>query len=503
MKRIVLFAAFLAFAFSAKAQLADGSVAPDFTATDINGVEHNLYDLLNEGKTVILDISATWCPPCWSYHNSGALDQLYECYGEEGSDNVVVFMVEGDPGTTFGDLEGTGSNTLGDWITGTPYPIIESPDIADSYEITYWPTIYRICPGDKTVYELGQAGTQAAKDAVLNTDCTPAVRAKDAALTCSSSSGEVCPGNVSLAVGLFNSGSEMLTSATVRAMVNGEVVAEEAWTGSLGLYEETDVMLPGVDVTQETDVTFEVEFADDEHMENNDSHAHVEVAPGIETEEGTMETITIELETDNYGNETYWVVMDDAGTMIAEGGNAGVGLTNTGVGAGNPPSDPGAYGNNEVVSVEVDVPADGCYNVIFTDYWGDGMCCTYGDGYYRVLNSLGEAIIEGGQFGARSDNPFFKSTLVSNEEIIVANSFEVFPNPTAGNTTVQFGLINAARVTVEVTNALGQVVYADNMGNLPAGQHMHIVNMDAFQAGVYLVNLKTDLGQTTTKLVKQ
>jgi hypothetical protein len=32
------------------AQLPDGSIAPDFTATDIDGVEHNLYDLLDEGK---------------------------------------------------------------------------------------------------------------------------------------------------------------------------------------------------------------------------------------------------------------------------------------------------------------------------------------------------------------------------------------------------------------------------------------------------------------------
>ena len=30
------------------------SYAPDFTATDINGVEHNLYDLLDQGYQVIL-----------------------------------------------------------------------------------------------------------------------------------------------------------------------------------------------------------------------------------------------------------------------------------------------------------------------------------------------------------------------------------------------------------------------------------------------------------------
>ena len=32
-----------------------GSIAPDFTATDTDGVEHNLYDYLNNDKTVILN----------------------------------------------------------------------------------------------------------------------------------------------------------------------------------------------------------------------------------------------------------------------------------------------------------------------------------------------------------------------------------------------------------------------------------------------------------------
>ena len=43
-----------------KAQLADGSIAPDFTFTDMNGKVQNLYSYLNAGQSVVVDISATW-----------------------------------------------------------------------------------------------------------------------------------------------------------------------------------------------------------------------------------------------------------------------------------------------------------------------------------------------------------------------------------------------------------------------------------------------------------
>ncbi len=38
--------------------------APDFTWTDIDGVEHNLYETLDEGTVVVLDFFFVDCPPC-------------------------------------------------------------------------------------------------------------------------------------------------------------------------------------------------------------------------------------------------------------------------------------------------------------------------------------------------------------------------------------------------------------------------------------------------------
>ena len=89
--------------YSSFAQLPNGSLAPDWTLTDLNGTTHNLYSYLDSGYTVFIDFSAVWCGPCWSYHISGALENLYIDHGPTGYPNVspnntndvMVFFIEG------------------------------------------------------------------------------------------------------------------------------------------------------------------------------------------------------------------------------------------------------------------------------------------------------------------------------------------------------------------------------------------------------------------------
>ncbi len=162
---------------SAFAQIPDGSIAPDFNATDIRGYSTNLYTVLDSGYTVFLDVSATWCGPCWGYHNSGALENLWDEYGPYGTNEVRVYFIEGDASTNLACLYGPSGcvgGTQGDWVAGTPYPIVhaQGPSIANSYQITYFPTIFAICPYDKKVYEAGQMPTSGLYDFHLS-HCGP------------------------------------------------------------------------------------------------------------------------------------------------------------------------------------------------------------------------------------------------------------------------------------------------------------------------------------------
>ncbi len=165
MKAKLLHLLLFIFPIAVFAQLPDGAQAPDFTLDDINGGQHNLYDYLDQGYSVVLDFSATWCPPCWSYHQSGILEDVWDEFGPPGDDNVMVFMVEADPNTNqqciYGP-SGCNNTSLGDWTAGVNYPILNPPsgeaaDTRDNYSIAYWPTLYGISPnGD--IREIGQAG---------------------------------------------------------------------------------------------------------------------------------------------------------------------------------------------------------------------------------------------------------------------------------------------------------------------------------------------------------
>ena len=160
MKKIFLLCTFVfALASVSVAQLPNGSVAPDFTLTDINGNTHNLYTYLNQGKTVYIDIFAAWCGPCWSYHQSHALEDLWNLYGPGGTNEAVVIAVEASTSTNLACLygpAGCNSSTQGNWTAGVTYPIVHSDNLNGTYNYGTYPTIYMVCPQGKTVWQAGQ-----------------------------------------------------------------------------------------------------------------------------------------------------------------------------------------------------------------------------------------------------------------------------------------------------------------------------------------------------------
>ena len=56
---------------------------------------------------------------------------------------------------------------------------------------------------------------------------------------------------------------------------------------------------------------------------------------------------------------------------------------------------------------------------------------------------------------------------------------------------------------MEVTNLLGERILMEDFGTLPAGTQRMELNLEGFEAGVYLVNVSSGGETTTMRVTKQ
>lgn len=480
MKKILL-SGMLFLGLGANAQLADGSIAPDFTLTDVNGTSHNLYTYLDAGYTVFIDVSATWCGPCWSYHNTNALEDLWVAHGPTGgtsvsggtTDDVIVLFIEGDGSTTSADLNGTGSNTQGDWVTGVSHPVIDPASSAatafnNDYAIGYFPTIYKICTS-RQIYEVGQA--TAANLYASVADCPVASGVNNPGLIGYAGETSSCDA-IDVIVDMQNLGSGNLTAATLVLKQGSTVLNTYNWTGNLATYGIASVTVGQVTPTAPTTYTIEITSADDV-TSNNTLTQELSSAPAAATA-----SITVQITTDAYGSETTWTLTNGVGTTVASGG---------------PYSDLSAAGTTAQTPVTYSAPtADDCYTLTVNDSYGDGMDAGYGSGSYTVTDGSANVLVTGGVFTDVATGKFKSGSGGSTGGIneLTNESFKVFPNPASDKLTVSFDAENAD-YTIAVLDLTGRTVVSNNYSNLAGSQEISVPVSD-LSTGNYIVKISTN-----------
>lgn len=92
---------------------------------------------------------------------------------------------------------------------------------------------------------------------------------------------------------------------------------------------------------------------------------------------------TVTINTDNYGSETSWQLLTAAGQALGGGSN---------------------YANNQSYASEFCL-SDGDYTFTISDAYGDGICCSYGNGSY-VVEANGQELLSGGEFASNESRSF-------------------------------------------------------------------------------------------------
>lgn len=495
--------AVLTISTTALAQLADGSIAPDFTATDINGEVWNLYDLLDDGKTVILDFSATWCGPCWNYALGGTLEDLYSTFGPEGTGDLYVFYLESDDTTNDADLNGTGPATTGDWVSITNFPIIDNAaNIFDSYSNTYYPTIYTVCPDGtenattgEMEYSLVESGqtTFDGHVAAAFQNCANSITGAAPLMTYNGETSSCGAGEWMASTSVSNLGSDDVTAMIFAVELNGVAQADVTWEGVLSNGGDETVDLGSYNETGEFDYTL---------VSVNGAGWSSEEAVSIVGSTEATSYIQVRITTDNWPEETGWSIESASGMYVD-------GIAQ------------GSLENQPYTEFTWDVALDlnECYVFTMTDSYGDGLYASqwndpagnpYIDGVASIVSMDGfEEVGIILDYDGASEIEF--TEFVAGMEVTSASgisendltsSVNVFPNPFTNTTNLSFTSAKAGQASVVVYNLIGEKVVDMNLGHIAAGTQNFELDFASMEAGIYLVSLTAGNEISTLRLTK-
>ncbi|MCA1752446.1 MAG: T9SS type A sorting domain-containing protein [Flavobacteriales bacterium] len=100
-----------------------------------------------------------------------------------------------------------------------------------------------------------------------------------------------------------------------------------------------------------------------------------------------------------------------------------------------------------------------------------------------------------------SDEYFFDNFIldqtVNVEDLETVGHFNVFPNPSAGQTTFEYDLVNGADVQLAIFDLTGKVIDQKNLGNQAAGRNQYVWNPNGLTNGLYFYTFTVN-GQTAS-----
>lgn len=310
--------------------------------------------------------------------------------------------------------------------------------------------------------------------------------ASDANLIAIQAPDDICGSALQASAHFRNDGNLPLESCVINYGINGGSTDSFTWEGHLEPLEEVIIDLPAMPVFGGGSAQdFFVELIDpnntpDPSTYNNRREHHFTVAPTT-----SINYFELAIRTDDFGYELYWEVVDENGTVHASGGNEIVGQTNGGAQIATP-SDPGAYGNNIFIVEDFFLPFDGCYELRVLDDYADGMCCFYGNGFYRLREPGASPLIQGGEFGAIDASHFTINSLVNSSELSTPekNTAQVYPNPASTGNELQFRWSVAPPATYQwqLLHTGGSLIASGDQSTKP--------NTASLAAGFYHIRLQ-------------
>ncbi|SEE04015.1 Por secretion system C-terminal sorting domain-containing protein [Tenacibaculum sp. MAR_2010_89] len=135
------------------------------------------------------------------------------------------------------------------------------------------------------------------------------------------------------------------------------------------------------------------------------------------------EDVYVTLVFDKYSKETSWTLKNSSNEVVMSGGNY-------------------TQGNGESITVSKCLPV-GCYDFSINDTYGDGICCDYGNGSYKVTKTDGTVLVSGGSFTSSDTKQFClmntSARKKEKKETSLKSKITLYPNPTSDRLFISGG----------------------------------------------------------------
>ena len=310
---------------------------------------------------------------------------------------------------------------------------------------------------------------------VTNDDIHPSIVSLNVAANISCSNDKV------IDVAVNNSGVKELTSLKFEVVVDNGEAMSRTWEGSIPKYEtlnvELDVNIPTgmhdikVKIVEANGVKFE---ASKDLTVNNEGWSEVKTSSDVAE-------VTIELMQDKYGTQITWELIASDYSVLASGG---------------PYENLKGSSATELHEIKVEIPAGECVKFVIRDSKKNGICCQYGEGYYRILDEKGNVALDGdGAFGEEASHVV---SIVKVEDegidgVEELTSFRIYPNPVNDRLYI--------KAEVEVEEVVVYDIYGRQQSTVNSQQS--IVDVSKLNSGIYFVRIKTVDEVITKRFIKQ
>jgi hypothetical protein len=295
-----------------------------------------------------------------------------------------------------------------------------------------------------------------------------------------------------------NNGTETIQSLEISYGLEGGQTLTYDWTGSMAFLEEEVITIPSPDLSFWSSAGEEpVFFAEitavngnsGDYQDNNRMTSIVDMPTTFEFDE----LLQFQFRTNNRASENSYTIRDSEGNIVVSRDNM----------------------ENATLYKDDIVLPPGCYTLNVQDTGDDGLYYWYweatnqgvGSGsalFKRIVNDNIQLTVKGfeSEFGSSIIFDFILPLTNSNKDILSAQRFSAYPNPTSDLLTVELQGFESAPLNLQLFATTGQLLLTKRLNH--QGQVFYTEQLDVSQlpSGLYYLKVQTKDRVWTTDVVK-